>query len=207
MKVVDLEQGGDGWLQWRRGGLGASDAPLLWFGQHFERSFNDLVLERLGQVERESRRSNWAMEQGKRFEAGARAWYEDLYQVEAQPICVVHDEYEWLRASLDGWVEETGVVLEIKYANRDDHNLALEGKVTPKYEPQLWHQALVTGSRTIHYLSGNPRFREEDQLVVVTYRVPEDKVQELLRRARVLQEAIEKGNAPSFEEMVERAKG
>lgn len=204
MLIIDLDQNSDAWLQWRKTGWGASDAPLLWFGSHFERTFDDLMREKRGLQERPTRQSSsYVMQKGKEFEVEARAWYEDLYEVEARPLCCAHDTHPFLLSSLDGYIPASRTILEIKWANRDDHALALGGTVTPKYEPQLWHQALVTDSPLIHYLSGsgNKCFDQKDWKVIVPYTPPLDKVAELLRRLLKAQDAITRNKPLTFTEL------
>lgn len=170
-----MEQGTPEWLAWRTGGFGASDAPLFMNGTHYERTYESLVLQYI-KGDHPPVPSNWAMEQGKRFEPLARAWYESRMRVEAPPLCCESLSRPFLRASLDGFVPldrenpaHGGVVLEIKYASREAHLQALNDQVPPKYLPQLLHQCLVTGSDKIHYVSGNPRFEADCRFRLVRF--------------------------------------
>jgi hypothetical protein len=98
------------------------------------------------------------------------------------PLCVLHDEYDWCRSSLDGWVEELGLGLEIKAPNRDDHRCALDGKVPEKYYPQVLHQLLVTGAVAWHYVSqGDERsFPMAKRLAIVSVTPRREELQALL---------------------------
>jgi putative phage-type endonuclease len=154
MQVVSLEQGSPAWLSWRLGGLGSSDAAVILHGKHFDRTRHSLWVEKTGPPREDA--PSWAMLQGKKFEPEVRAWYEDLTGVEAPPLCCQHDLHPWLRASLDGWVADAGLCVEIKYARREWHLEAIRGRLPHAYEPQCDHQLLVTGAKRLHYVSFNP---------------------------------------------------
>lgn len=190
MRVVNYEQGTPDWLLWRNVGLGGSDAPVLWWGKHFETTVEKLWMEKALAVHGDRirrllpgvpwvsrpKRENTAMKMGKDAEPLIRKWYQDWTGFTFEPLCAVHDTVDWLKGSLDGWIGEKKVVVEIKRPGmrRDgscDHHDALEGRVPPKYVPQLLHLCLVTGAERAHYLSyGDPKhFPPLDRYRVVEY--------------------------------------
>ncbi len=196
MVIIDLEQGSEGWLKWRGSGLGASDAPLLVHGKHFERTLEDLWKEKIQEVihKKKPPPRKWlnsgAMARGQRLEPLARARYEKLTGIKARPVCGVHEEHEWLKASLDGWVHGPGVVLEIKAPNRNAHQGALEGVVPDYYLPQLDHQLLVSGGKMVHYCSYSDYFEGSEQFALVKYPRNEKKLEEYLKLAREFWDAV-----------------
>lgn len=193
MRIIDLGQNSPDWLRWRMAGLGSSDAPVILHGRHFETTI-DILLEEKRALYHEGkvadRRANSAMRRGKSREAAIRHKYESFIGRRAAPACVVHDTYDFLQASLDGWVDPPGVVVEIKRpgVRRDgtcDHDDALAGHVPEKYRPQLWHQCLVTGARITHYVSECDRSRYGDRSFTVVPYVPEQKdLDDLLEKER-----------------------
>jgi len=178
VKLLNLEQGSPDWLQWRNTGIGSSDAPVIYNGNHFGRSKRALWREKVqGQQGRSAPRTfeNPAMRRGKDLEPVVRAWYQRWLGHEIQPRCGTHDDFDWMKASLDGWVEATSTVVEIKCPGvrkdgTSDHATALQGEVPEKYLPQLYHLALVAGGKSVHYVShGDPgHFGAISQFTVVT---------------------------------------
>lgn len=158
MKIVNIEQRTIRWYEWRQGGVGSSDAAVLVNGKHFGKDAKGLWAEKTSARPQEGFAPNWAMQQGINTEQATREWYENLTGVSAPSLCCEHETYGFIRASLDGWVAGSRVVLEIKYANKDDHADALAGRVPGKYRAQVNHQLLCTGATALHYLSHNPRF-------------------------------------------------
>lgn len=189
MIILDLSQGSADWLRWRHAGLGASDAPLLMNGKHFERTLKDLWEEKVSFVIEGKQpptrvfKNAGSMARGQRLEPEARGMYERLVGCQAPPVCCYHADHPWLKASLDGWIPEKRLVLEIKAPNKVDHQLALDGRVPPKYEPQLVHQLLVTGGKLAHYASYNPYFEGVRKLAVVGFPRKEDVIQNYFTRA------------------------
>lgn len=90
---------------------------------------------------------------GTRLEPVARELYIALHGKEVFPACVMHDEWDWLRASLDGLTEDYSLSVEIKCINKDDHRTALANLVPGKYWPQVQHQLATTGHKVMHYWS------------------------------------------------------
>lgn len=179
MTIIPLAQRSPAWYAWRCRGLGSSDAAIVWHGAHFRRTLVDLWREKTGLVT-SNRADNPAMRRGSRLEPAIRRWYEGAVGLVAPPVCAEYDEHSWLRASLDGWVADAGIAVEIKSIDYDSHGEALSGKVPAKYEAQLWHQALVTGARLTHFVTFNPRHEPGSQFAFVEVRPDPARLQELL---------------------------
>lgn len=140
-----MEQGSAAWLKWRQEGIGGSDAASI-MGVSPYRTVLQIYEDKLGIGKPFV--PNWATNRGHELEPEARADYELRYQIFAPPALAIHKEYPWLRASLDGYNEELGIILEIKCGSGKDH-----GTVPEKYFPQLQHQLMVTGAAVVHYYS------------------------------------------------------
>lgn len=209
MRIIsDLEQGTPEWLQWRQGGIGASDAPILLNGKHFERTYENFLATLISGEEDNTPRNTFIMERGKQFEPLARSWYERRFKVNAPPLCAESSTYPFIRASLDGWLPNSRITLEIKYADKVSHELALtQRKVTPKYTPQLLHQILVTESPLVHYVSGNPRFPSDEQMALCPFRATQEDLEDILTRLCITWEQKLKGEAITFKELETLSKG
>ena len=182
MKILHLEQGSKDWLVWRKAGIGASDACAIMGVSPWT------TREQLLKEKRDARHGpratggkgggkadNGAMARGRKNEPLVRDLYRDLTDLDIPPVCCVHDDFPWFKASLDGWHEPTNLILEIKCPSWRDHTYALAKRVPDKYWPQVQHQMLLMGSDLLSYVSwtDNPNFKGKEVLAVVE--VPADK--------------------------------
>lgn len=137
------------WLEWRKKGIGASDAPVVMKVSPWKTPYQ-LWEEKTGKVQEPP--ANEAMMRGNRLEPKARSTWELMSDCEMPACLAEHARYPFIRASLDGLNLKSSRILEIKCPNLKDHQLAIEGKVPEKYFPQLQHQLLVTNvERAIYY--------------------------------------------------------
>jgi len=146
----EFEQGSTAWLAWRRGGIGASDAPAI-MGVSPWMDLDALWLDKTGR--RRSGFSNHAMQRGQRLEPEARGLYIRTTGVRVEPVCLEHSARPWMRGSLDGLSADGSVVLEVKCPGAADHGVAVRGEIPGKYVPQLQHLLAVSGARVCHYWS------------------------------------------------------
>ena len=146
----ELTQGTAAWLSWRRGGVGASDAPVI-MGVSPWMDLDTLWLDKTGR--RAAARSNGAMRRGQQLEPVARALYVRTTGLPVEPICLEHGTHRWMRGSFDGLSADGRVALEVKCPGVSDHCTALRGRVPEKYVPQLQHLLAVSGARVCHYWS------------------------------------------------------
>lgn len=150
---MSLIPGSREWHEWRKLGIGGSDAPVIMgVGR---KSILALWEEKTGRREAHDISHLPAVQRGIQLEPVARASYELETGNETPPAFFVHDEKDWMRASLDGYghIGPKTVVLEIKCPQDSSTTLALakEGKVDPAYIPQLAHQQMVTGADIVHF--------------------------------------------------------
>ncbi|MGL5264485.1 MAG: lambda-exonuclease family protein, partial [Candidatus Rhabdochlamydia sp.] len=150
-----MKQGSLEWIAHRRNFIGASDAPII-MGVSSWRTLFQLWQEKLGL--NEGQKENRAMIYGKRMEKIARQAYENytgnIVSIEEKDTLVYHPEKKFMMASLDGFVIDKFIPLEIKTANAEDHFLAKNGRIPAKYYPQVQHQlTCVEDSDLLHYFS------------------------------------------------------
>lgn len=148
-----IEQRSFDWHEWRKQGLGSSDAAVV-MGVSPWRTPLQLWEEKTGKVAVDEK-SNWAMQRGIDMEPKARAQYELHSDIEMPPALVVNATFPFLRASLDGRNEKAKRILEIKCPGAEDHAKAVAGEIPEKYKWQLVHQLLVTGDDGVDYFSFN----------------------------------------------------
>jgi putative phage-type endonuclease len=148
--ALSFEQNTNEWLSWRRGGLGASDAPVIMGHSPWQKE-GELLLLKTGR--RTEASANPAMLRGKRLEPLARLAYVKHTGIDVEPVCVQSLTHAWMRASLDGLSPDGGHVVEIKCPGEKDHRLADSGAVPEKYYAQLQHILAVTGLGQISYWS------------------------------------------------------
>lgn len=215
MRKCQLDQGTDDWLKWRKAGLGGSEvgcvvganpyrgsqAPDIW-GQKLPEEHPNYLPPKA---------SNPAMKRGQALEPEARRRYESLMGWSATPICCVHDLHDHVRASLDGWNDDTRVSLEIKASGERNHRLYLQcGRITdpierqtrfaelcPSYRYQVLYQMLITDAKCCHFVGWNPDMPDPaDQLVLFDlYREPEEE-KRLLDRVNEFWEMVVNRTSP-----------
>jgi putative phage-type endonuclease len=155
-KLERLRQNSADWRDWRRGGLGSSDAPVVMGDSRWmmPRTLWEIKTHRSEEPDRD----DLATRRGRGLEAAARVAYEAETAEIMEPHCMSHGHLSWMRASLDGLNFDGSLVLEIKCPlRRRDHALALEGQVPRHYYAQLQHQLEVSRARELHYWSFDGR--------------------------------------------------
>lgn len=155
MKILTLEQNTPEWHEFRRTHIGASDAPIIMGVSPFRTPLQLWQDKTQGTTQFQ----NSAMKRGIELEPKARAEFEKLFEelffqkVTILPCVAQSDEREYAIASLDGYDLDARVCAEIKCPGEKDHQLAVDGKIPPKYMPQLQHQLYVTGLNKMYYFS------------------------------------------------------
>ncbi len=152
MKKIELEQGSPEWLSWRKTVITATDASIIMGSNPWDTPFK-CWQKKLGLIE--EKKSNEAMERGKRLEPEARAKFIELHGIDVNPAVVESTEFDFLGASLDGITELGGTLVEIKCGGAKLHDMAARGEIPAYYQDQMQHQLLVTGADRCFYYSYN----------------------------------------------------
>ena len=139
-RIFTGAQGSQGWLNWRREGVGASDQAALANCSKYA-TIASLLLDKmgLGPV-----KDTAAMYWGRRREPEIRANVLKLYQKDAQPLCVVHPEFSFMRSSYDLISSDFTWACEIKTVNAKIYKALLEGALPQDHYWQVHHQYAVT---------------------------------------------------------------
>jgi putative phage-type endonuclease len=132
------------WLEWRRQGIGASDAPVV-MGVSPWKKISQLLEEKVfGAQEKD----NSDMERGRELEPVALELFMKEMNIDLSfQDRLVHKEHDWMRATLDGINYEKQIVVEVKCPKKQ------HTKVPDHYYPQLQHQLEVTGFDTNYFVS------------------------------------------------------
>jgi putative phage-type endonuclease len=157
MRILDIEQQGDAWLNWRKTGVGASESPsVLGIGY---KSRDDLLEEKVTGISANG--ENEHTRRGKKYEPEARAAYESVYSWPMRPVCVVHDDLPFIKASLDGLREDRQLVLEIKVPTKANYEKVLADGIPDYWTAQIQHQLLVTRAPLAHLVVYRPKGRAD----------------------------------------------
>ena len=152
-RIERLHQNTPEWHRWRRQGIGASDAPVI-MGETPFKTPKTLWSMKTGRLQEDP--AGPAAQRGRELERFARRAYERQTGILMEPLCLVHQEFEWMRASLDGLSFDGSTLLEIKCPlSLRDRTSAQEGRIPSQYHAQLQHQLEVSGAERAHYWSFN----------------------------------------------------
>jgi putative phage-type endonuclease len=147
-------QGSKEWHILRKNHIGASDAPVIMNGVHFDKTRYMLWKEKLD-LQFEEAAPTGAMQYGNRMEEPARRAYEAYTGNFVTPEVVFHPSRKFMMASLDGLTPNGDIAVELKNAGRQDHEVARSGRVPEHYYPQVQHQLACLGFNSLHYYSFN----------------------------------------------------
>ena len=139
---IDVEQGSDGWSQWRGTVGGASyAAAVLGISPYFPHNPQELFDVMTGNEEVYVHN---AMRRGNEYEPAARAAFERHVRADYHPACYQRGR---LAASLDGISRDMGVQIKIPARGRDSDlwKSAAAGIVPDHIMAQMQQEALVAG--------------------------------------------------------------
>jgi putative phage-type endonuclease len=174
--ILNLEQGSEKWKTWRNMAMGASDASVA-VNENFFKDDLDLYAEKVLGDEVEQ---NEAMKRGNRLEPIARDYYNQKTCLDFSPICLVSKEYPFMFASLDGITYDYKEALEIKCGESAYRYLSNNNEI-PEYNfAQLDHILIVTGLKSIHYLS----YHDELEPLSVFYKTDQQRRDLVIRHQK-----------------------
>ena len=156
LKIVEMAQDSRAWLKWRKKGVGASESAAI-LGLNPWSAREDVRLDKLSPDRIDE--GNEHTRRGKRLEPVAREMYETMMGWPMTPVCCVHDDYDFIRASLDGIRDDGRLVLEIKAPSQRWHQHTLEEGIPDWYACQVQHQLMVTGAPLAHFVSYCPAYK------------------------------------------------
>jgi putative phage-type endonuclease len=156
------------WLQWRKGGLGGSDAAIILKKFPFGKTPLMLYREKISQTDEIY--ENLATKHGKENESRALDWFEKkmgcalFRQVRAQ-----NKEIPYIRATLDGIDLDEKYMVEMKCPfNLENHDMVKKIKKVPDiYYPQCQHQLKAKEIDGMYFTSFNSQDPEDSIILEV----------------------------------------
>jgi putative phage-type endonuclease len=145
-----MDQGTKEWLEWRRKGIGASESAALLGSCPYKTALMLWKEKTKGEVE-SNEESSHVFAKGHAVESQIRASYEFEHGIEFKPCLMEYGEWPVIRASLDGWNEESRKGIEIKYVGADK----MQAPIPTHHYIQMQHQMLVAGVDSWTYVKSN----------------------------------------------------
>lgn len=154
MKTHNLVQKSEAWKSWRKDGITASMLPVIMKVSPYQK-IDELYLQMIGETPETEQ--NYAMSKGSFLEPLIKTEVERLYGEVFIPLCISHDKYDWARASLDGYFPhpKSSIILEIKYNNKETHELVKMKIIPEAHRPQIQWQMFVAECDECAYVSSN----------------------------------------------------
>jgi putative phage-type endonuclease len=149
-KKIDVKQGSDLWLALRKQFVCASEASAI-MGMNPWCSRQEVLERKLGLIPEVQ--ENDAMRRGKELEPLARSCAEKQIDELFIPEVYVSKEYAFMCASYDGVSLDKKKILEVKCANKKNHELAKKQKIPDYYRPQIQHQISILDIDFCYYYS------------------------------------------------------
>ncbi len=191
---VEFEQGSDAWLQWRQGGLGGSDAATI-MGLNPWKTKYQLWAEKTGRLEPEPMNAN--MERGVRCEPIARQKYIAEVGLGSKPACFIHDEFPFMRASLDGISMSGDTIFETKAPGVRAYDKIVSQCRVPAYNvPQLQWNMIVSGATRAHFY---PYSEDYDTSMLLVMRQDTEMQDRLIEEAAAFWQLIQTDTPPEAE--------
>lgn len=152
-ELPNLEQGSDEWRRWRKGVIGASEAPTI-MNENRWQSAQYLLDEKLGLKSEFT--GNAATREGHRLEEDARRELVKKFQIDLGPTVIQDGEVPYFAASLDAIDKLHKRVFEIKCGAKAYEIVASKRQVPSYYYGQLQHILMITQLDTIIYAAYRP---------------------------------------------------
>lgn len=152
-ELPNLEQGSDEWRKWRKGVIGASDAPSIMNENRFQ-SAQYLRDEKLGLKAEFT--GNAATREGHLLEEDARKLLVKQFKIDLGPTVIQDGEVPYFAASLDAIDKTHSQVFEIKCGAKAYEMVASKRDVPTYYYGQLQHILMVTQLDKIIYATYRP---------------------------------------------------
>lgn len=166
--IMEMTQNTQNWHKWRAEGLGASDAPVV-MGKSKYKTKLQLWDEKFTKKIDEDDSPNFIQQKGHRLEAWARPGLEFQTGLTFKPALFTHQEFQFLRASLDGWNPDTMTAWECKFMGKDlfeklkDESLPILERIPEQYYDQICQQIFVSGAK-VSLLTGIKEWKDENDV-------------------------------------------
>lgn len=186
--IDHIEQGTSEWLNWRKGVIGTSDAPII-MGDNPWKSPTYLLDEKLGNHKEWG--GNEATREGNRLEDVARQIIAKEFKQKLLPSIVQDVKEPYLAASLDALCSNNSNIYEIKCGAKSYSITSATDTVPNYYVAQLQHMLMVTQLDSLFYAS----YRPDQELIILQIYRDERHIKELRKReTKFISELIKLGH-------------
>lgn len=168
MQIINVEQGSDEWLSLRRTKITATDMPKI---ARISPWGTPLTLYNQKKGLSEEQFVTDSMKEGKKLEPFILSECNKRLGRNFEPAVGLQDYFAM--ASFDGVDFTAKEIVEIKFANKNDHDFAKKCMVPEKYYPQVQWQLFVSGYEKCMYASYN---KASDDLVIFPVKRNEDAI-------------------------------
>jgi len=159
-EIPNLEQGSEEWRRWRKGVIGASDAPTI-MNENQWQSAEYLLDEKLGL--KPEFEGNSATREGNRLEEVARRELAKKFRIKLEPTVIQDGKVPYFAASLDAIDKHHQQVFEIKCGAKAYEIVASKREIPNYYFGQLQHILMITQLDKIIYTA----YRPYSQLITI----------------------------------------
>lgn len=190
--MINIQQGTKEWHEFRSNGIGSSEIAAIMGKSPFKKPI-DVYNEKMGLT---TPFISQAMKRGSFYEPEARKAFEGDSHISFAPVCWIHPDCSYIRASLDGYNLSTNAILEIKVPTEENFE-SLCKKIPTHYMIQIQWQMMTCGATTGVFLVYSPELEEFRATVIY----PDEKLYaEMKEAAKVFWENFLRGIPPETNE-------
>lgn len=197
MKAVNVIQGSPEWHAFRKEGIGGSDAPVV-SGDSPYQSQRGLYLLKRGEAQEDESGSEFIFAKGHKTEGLIRQQFQELTGVEMAPLCLIHPEFDHIRASLDGFDGGKFGVLEAKLVGKGVLEDARDEGIIPRHHfVQIQHNMEVAGVDLAQWFGHNGK----DNGILIEVKRDAKFIREQLQREHDFWGMVKEGKLPPLSAM------
>ena len=185
MRLLNLKQNSAEWSQFRETKIGASDCPAICGKDPFKTAralFNQKFYKK----------NQWespAMRRGKVLEPIAREMISRMHGICYLPVVALHDTFDWMMASFDGYDQESNTIIEIKCpSDKKFEMITFDGEIPIEYIYQVHHQMIIANTSKALLVPFNGLYYEE----IPIYR-DDEVVKEIMAKEQHFHECLTRG--------------
>lgn len=156
-------QGSTEWLELRKKCITASQVAKLFNACPYQTLY-EFWKEKVGLVEPVEQSTSMAMGSEKEFELRKDA--EETVGYPLPPDVILHPDYDWILASLDGINYDQKVIFEAKLCKKEYYEMVMKGKVPEHWNYQIQTQLACSGFKKCWLSAYSPSYDESLMMVV-----------------------------------------
>lgn len=179
-KMIELIPGTPDWHEYRASRIGASDSSVI-MGISPYKTEKQLYDEKIMGVRQAD---NPSMKRGREREQEAIKWAENYFNTILCSRVIEHNDFPWKFATVDGIDPSGKLVVEVKWASKEVHELAKEGKVVDYYLSQVMSQMACCNVEYMFFLSCYQEKDKPTEFVLVEVYRDEDYIDNMISKEK-----------------------